>query len=962
MEQRKLVTVLFCDLVGSTELAGVLEPETLRSVVLRYFDMARQEIKAHGGTVEKFIGDAVMAVFGVPVVHEDDARRAATAALDMIASLAELNAELETSVGCRLAVRIGVNTGEVVTTTEEGANQNLIAGEVVNVAARLEQHAGAGEILIGPVTRALLGGSAVVEEVGELSLKGKRDPVTAFRLLGIRPDTQHEAESPFVGRERELALLDAAFARPDGQPVTVSGEAGIGKTRLLREWLSAKEDALIGTGRCHPYCDRASLMPLAHALRRILDAAASFGLLTEELVSEPSYGVLRSGLLLDGAPGHSASSTYAAIAAVLARLAAARPVVLVLDDMHWAEPMLIDGITQIANAQRAHRVLLVCSGRPDHARTLPGRAVNLTPLSEVDATRLAAGLVELQSHGQPTLARVIDRAEGNPLYLEQLVAMLDDGADLEQQLPVTVTAVLAARIDALRPDERMFLDAAAVVGREFDVRTVEALAESGAVAALAELTRRGLVEPVSGQTYRFRSGLLREVTYQGISKRRRAQWHEELAPGSAGHHLEQAYLYRQGLGIRDDHTAALRGKAARALTEAARNAMARADLSWSENLGKRAIAYSTKDDPWWTEAAQGLGETWLAVGRTAEGSELLRDVMATAAATGDNLAYAHARLQVDSHSQTGWWFPAADTAREALPEFEAAGDQLGLARGYVRLAQEQQFLGSHRTAEQLLEQALRHAEAANAAPEHAMALGALGISLWHGPIPAADAVRRCRQLLATREHDVAIVTLNYPLANLLALQGLEDEARACLATADRFATGLGFAEAAVLAPLFAAGVEALAGRLPAAQRLLREAVQLCRAAGDPRLVATASRDLARVLLRQGVCPEPELLGPADASGLPPEQAADHLGAHARTEAAKGNAAMALSLAERAVAESLATDSPITRAITQLDLAIACRAAGHRATARNAAVRAVTWFDGKGHSVGARTATEFMDAL
>lgn len=175
MEQRKLVTVLFCDLVGSTELAGVLEPETLRSVVLRYFDMARQEIKAHGGTVEKFIGDAVMAVFGVPVVHEDDARRAATAALDMIASLAELNADLETSVGCRLAVRIGVNTGEVVTTTEQGANQNLVAGEVVNVAARLEQHAGAGEILIGPVTRALLGGSADVEVAGVLSLKGKRE-------------------------------------------------------------------------------------------------------------------------------------------------------------------------------------------------------------------------------------------------------------------------------------------------------------------------------------------------------------------------------------------------------------------------------------------------------------------------------------------------------------------------------------------------------------------------------------------------------------------------------------------------------------------------------------------------------------------------------------------------------------------------------------------------------------------
>ncbi|WP_415830109.1 ATP-binding protein, partial [Kibdelosporangium persicum] len=956
MEQRKLVTVLFCDLVGSTELAGVLEPETLRSVVMSYFDTARRQIEAHGGTVEKFIGDAVMAVFGVPTVREDDARRGAAAALDMIAALAELNADLESTFDCRLSVRIGVNTGEVVATGTQGATENLVAGEVVNVAARLEQNAGPGEVLIGPVTRALLGGEAEVETVGALALKGKRDPVTTFRLLGIRPDPgwlDMAVGTPFVGRERELDLLRECWARTlDGrsQSVTLSGEAGIGKTRLVQHWLSGLPDdsAMIGSGRCHPYRDQASLTPLAQALRQILDTATHIGVPTGKLRCEPAYRVLRSGLLRDGTPGRSADSTYAAIATLLTEMATVRPVILVLDDVQWAEEVLLDGVARLADMVSETRVLLVLAGRKTGS---PLRTVEVPALPEADMERLAAELVEVQAHVPAVLARVIDRAEGNPLYLEQLLAMLDDGAD-PGKLPVTVTAVLAARIDSLGPAERVVLDAASVVGRQFDTVEIEALAETGVSAGLPGLTRRGLVEPVRGSEYRFRSGLLRDVAYQAISKRRRADWHEALAgrcttAAATGHHLEQAYLHRHGLGLRDDHTGRLREQAACALTVAGRSALARADLSWSADLGRRAIAHSTQDDPWWALAAEGLGETLLAMGMTRDGSELLRDVMALSITSGDQLTYAHAKLQLaalDTQPARPGRIPAADTAREVLPVFEAYTDHLGLARGHIRLAQEQQLIGSHGAAEELLAAALRHAVTADAAPEQAMALGAIGISLWYGPAPAAQAVRRCRELLALhgRNHDVVSVTLNYPLANLLALQGKDREARACLAVADKFANDLGYAEAAMFGPLFAAGVDALAGRLESAEQLLVDAVRSARAAGDPGLIATASCQLARVLLRRGKPPGPELLD--QISGSPSGQDADPLGVLAL---AAGDPAMA----HRAVAAAERTDSPITLATAHLDLAAVSLATGDAATAVTAADRAADWFAAKGHVVG-----------
>ncbi|WP_394619513.1 AAA family ATPase [Lentzea sp. JNUCC 0626] len=928
MEQRKLVTVLFCDLVGSTELSGILEPELLRSIVLRYFDTARERIEGHGGTVEKFIGDAVMAVFGVPVVREDDARRGTAAALDIIAGLDELNVDLEESFGCRLAVRIGVNTGEVVATSAVGANENLVAGEVVNVAARLEQNAGPGEVLIGPVTRALLGSTADVEEVGALALKGKRDPVIAYRVHSVQThaDRTLPSDVPFVGRAAELGVLADRWAevlQGRGQHLTISGEAGIGKTRLIQEWLPA--NAFVGAGRCHPYRDQASLAPLAQAVRGILDAAETQAgphpAAAQVGTDGPALQLLRSGLLRDGAPGHSADATFHAVATVLTDLAATHPVVLVIDDLQWADRTLLEGITQLAESLKAARVMLVCAGRglTDAAVTL-----HVTPLTPDESARLAAELVPVQAHGPTVLDRVIDRAEGNPLYLEQLVAMLDDGADPDT-LPVTVTAVLAARIDALDAPDRVVLDAAAVVGRQFAANKAVTLAESSA--SVGELMRRGLVEPAA-RDYRFHSGLLRDVTYHGISKRRRADWHEQLAAQDAtGHHLEQAYLHRHGLGMRDAHTSGLRCQAAEVLTSAARTALGRADLSWAEDLGSRALSLTRTDDPWWTTAAQVVAETRIATGDPA--TELLQQIIDI----GDAKAAAHARLQLPASPKD-----RAETARQALPTFETENDHLGQARCLIRIAQEQQIQGNHAAAEQLLTNALTHAEAA---PEQAMALGALGISLWHGPAQAAQATRRCRALLAEHDHDVIALTLNYPLANLLALQGEHDQAKTHLQAAERFARELGYAEAAIVGPLFAAGVAALAGRLDEAERLLRETLR--QANGIESITATTRRELARILLRQG---KPAEFTPADNLAAP--EAADQLGIQARITQDP-------ELAEEAVALALTTESPITQATAYLDLA-ATSGDGQ------AAERAEELFRGKGHVVGERIAARLRKAV
>ncbi|MFJ4961306.1 adenylate/guanylate cyclase domain-containing protein [Streptomyces sp. NPDC088729] len=1024
-DQRKPVTVLFCDLVGSTALSGVLDPETLRTVTLRYFDAMSAEIVARGGTPEKFIGDAVMAVFGVPVVREDDARRALAAALGMRRALARLNEELRATLGIELAARMGVNTGQVVAGSQTTARQALVSGETVNIAARLEQNAGPGEILIGPQTLLAAGPTVSAESAGPLRLKGKRDSVVAHRLLALGaddPELLRRFDVPFVGRREEGLALDAALesaVRGTGAGLLrVTGEAGIGKTRLVREWLarrSATGGLSYGAGRCRSYGDQGTLAPLADAVRALPALAPPEAPSQEGPSHGPSHGeeagglavddamaLLSGGLLRDGTPNAPFEDMCAALAVVLERAARLRPVVLVLDDWHAAAPLLVRTVNRLTDGTGCAGLLVVCAGRPDG----PGAGdehrggaarLQLTGLPQEEAVRLAAGLTGPDGGPARVVERLLARAGGNPLYLEQLlVGDREDAAasaapGAQEDLPPTLQALLGARIGGLARGERAVVDLAAVIGREFTAPELVRLEQSvqtsegsgaGPLAGggdgerrrrvdetLAALGRRRLVEagPPGGReedAYRFSSGLVHEVAYASLSKRAKAEahaWAAELpsvlrsGDGAVGGHLERAYRYRAELGLLDDRAGRLRDRAAAALGRAGAQAAARSDLHWAHGLLERAVDLCADD----AAATRRLGEVRVALGRTEEGAALLRRVRDAEAAP---VEAAHARLALAVLGPGGPGPGPAATARAVLPVFEAAGDSTGRARAHLRLAQQLQRSGRHEEAERDQARALEQAVLAGAEPERAAALGAIGISLWRGPVPAAGAVVRCRTLLAAHGpgRPTVRVTLNCPLAVLHALQDRPDEAYDCLAEAERLAGKLGFAEAEVFLPVFRAAVEALLGRSTAALALLDRADAAARRTGATGMRTAVALDAARLELDEGRADRAgaRLAAVGDAPGLSRADAVDLAGLRARL-AAPERPDEAADHAERAVRASLLTDSPLVQATAELDRAHTLAALGSPAEAAACARAAGAHFAGKGHLPGSRRAAGLL---
>ena len=363
-EARKTVTVLFCDVTGSTQLGEQLDPESLRRVMARYFEVAKAVIERHGGAVEKFIGDAVMAVFGVPAVHEDDALRAVRAAAELRDALGDLNTELAESYGTRLELRTGVNTGEVVTGTEE----RLATGDAVNVAARLEQAAEPGEVLLGGETLRLVKHAVEVEPIPPLALKGKAEPVPAFRLLGVIAGVPEAVRQtvPMVGRERQQNLLDDAFANVVGERschlFTILGTAGVGKSRLVSEFLASLDGATMIGGRCLSYGEGISYWPVTSAVKELLGPAP------DEVLAELGFETATARALDPILGRQTLASSPEEIAWAVRKLfeaAAARgPLVVVFDDLHWGEPVFLDLVEHIADFSRDAPILLLCMARP----------------------------------------------------------------------------------------------------------------------------------------------------------------------------------------------------------------------------------------------------------------------------------------------------------------------------------------------------------------------------------------------------------------------------------------------------------------------------------------------------------------------------------------------------------------------------------------------------------------------
>jgi class 3 adenylate cyclase len=566
-DRRKTVTILFADLVDSTELGARLDPEVLRRVLDRYFELVRAAIERHGGVVQKFIGDAAMAVFGIPTVHEDDALRAVRAACELREALAEPSGELTGTHGIPLQVRIGVNTGEVLVRAAD-AGEAFATGAAVNIAARLEQAAIPGEILIAEATYRLVQHAVDSEPVDPVDLGGALGRASVYRVGGVGEATPPLGRAALVGRESELAWLQAAFAGVQAERrsrvVTVLGEAGVGKSRLAREFsVSVGELPLVG--RCVSYGEGATFLPLAQIVRKAVPErprAAILALLEGD--DQASLVAERVTHLTEPADGAaSTGEVFWAVRRFLEALARERPVLVLLEDIHWAEPTLLDLIEYLDSWPAEASLLVVCLARGELLEDRPGWGsknglLALEPLAEEQAGTLveevAAGAVDEDARTQ-----IVRIAAGNPLFLEQLLAFVREaGPSALGAVPPTIEALLAGRLERLDPAERALIERAAVAGRDFSRGGLLALSPpeelAGLDSRLRTLVRRGLVRALRGgdaDTYRFHHVLVRDVAYAGTTKDARAELHERFgtwleqrgraADEIVGYHLEQAH-------------------------------------------------------------------------------------------------------------------------------------------------------------------------------------------------------------------------------------------------------------------------------------------------------------------------------------------------------------------------------------------------------------------------------------
>jgi class 3 adenylate cyclase/tetratricopeptide (TPR) repeat protein len=587
-EERKRVTILFADVAGSTALGEQLDPERLRDVLDSFFAAMRREIEAEGGIVEKFIGDAVVAVFGVPTAHEDDPTRALRAALRMRRGLDRLNRSLEDVHAIRLAMRIGVNTGVVVARAIPGPGEGFVTGDAVNVAARLEQGADSGQILVGERTvRAARDVS--FRELGQLTLKGKHEAVRAYELLDedvAEPRTAQRTDArlyrtPMVGRMAELTMVRSVFDRcaADRRPqlVTVYGDAGVGKTRLVEEFASwsmgLPRPPLLINGRCLSYGEGVTYWPLGEILKAqagILDtdppelAVEKVGkvgdqLITPDVSADPAraraalaytIGLEDPDVSLETSdPRAVRDDLHRAWRSFFSALAGSGPVIVTIEDIHWADPALLDLLEDVADRSEGP-LLFLCPARPELTARRPdwggGRwnhsSLLLEPLSTNDSSELLDLLVEGGALSNDLRAQILERAGGNPFFLEEIVQrLLDEPASVEDlEIPDTVQGVLAARIDLLTPIEKRVLQSASVVGRTFWNGAVGSLLEPGLDPVeldevLRRLEDRGLVHARTGswivgeRQFSFRHILIKEVAYEGLPRRDRARAHARVA-------------------------------------------------------------------------------------------------------------------------------------------------------------------------------------------------------------------------------------------------------------------------------------------------------------------------------------------------------------------------------------------------------------------------------------------------
>jgi class 3 adenylate cyclase/tetratricopeptide (TPR) repeat protein len=615
--ERKLATVLFVDLVGSTQLVASADPEVVRSRLTRFFDQVTHCITSHGGIVQKFAGDAVMAAFGVPFAHEDDPERAVRAALGIVDAVSELGLE----------VRIGIESGEILSDETE---TTFATGLAINAAARLQQAAQPGEIMLGPAVERLTRRMVVTTPLGSQEARGFPDGVEAWRVVSVADDVGRRlvVSVPLVGREGEIELLHNTFARAvrDNRVhlVTVYGAPGVGKSRLAREFVDGVERSTILTGRCLPYGEGVTYWAVAEMVK------VAAGITDDDSVDAANEKLrkccgdeavadllaLASGVL-DAVGGEQSASEIAWAAQTWAtELADLQPLVLVFEDIHLAEEPMLDLIEHLASGVKDVPLLILCLARKDLLDERPtwgggnvrATAVELEALPLEESARLVAALVAGESAELSDEARdaVLGTTEGNPLFIEETVRMLLESDGESDGIPHTVQAMISARIDRLSVTERTVLRRAAVAGRVFWSGAIEEIGDTAVDGGeLRELVERDFLvrEPRSTirgeEAYRFKHVLIRDVAYAGLSKSSRALLHRQMAQWLAdrpvadelveirAYHLDVAAQLAEEL--EGSIPPELATEAAAALEQAGRRALAREANNVARRLFSRAV-------------------------------------------------------------------------------------------------------------------------------------------------------------------------------------------------------------------------------------------------------------------------------------------------------------------------------------------------------------------------------------
>ena len=1015
-EVRKVVTIVFADVTGSTTLGERLDPEALRRVMGRYFDEMSAVVERHGGTVEKFIGDAVMAVFGIPRLHEDDAVRAVRAAAGMREALPELNLQLEREHGVGIEARIGVNSGEVVA-GDPSAGQRLVTGDAVNVAARLEQAASPGDVFLGATTYQLVKDAVEVEPVGALDLKGKGEPVPAYRLVAVLADVAghvRHLDSPMVGRGKELEMLERALERAVTERTshlfTLLGSAGVGKSRLVGEFL----DGLVGMatvlrGRCLSYGEGITFFPLAEVIHQAADilegeppAAARSKL---EALLAGSTDSERIASLVAGlfgwAPPAATEDAFWAVRKVLEHLARERAVVVVFDDIHWAEPTMLDLIEHLADWTRDAAVLLVCLARSELLEIRPGwgggkmnaTSILLEPLPGDEASLLVDNLLGRADIPRAARDRILEAAEGNPLFVEEMLAMLiDDGLlrfeegswrsveDLANvTVPPTIHLLLAARLDRLDAEERAVIERGAVEGKVFHTGAVTTLTPASArpnvrfrLLALArkELIRPDRAEFAGEDAFRFRHLLIRDAAYQAMPKEQRADLHERFAEWLAsaaaeriteyeeilGYHLEQAYRYRTELGTADERTRGLARRAGAHLYRCGVRADERDDFKAARAFFDRSL--ELLDGTELVRAMVLLAEILEEDLSFQEALDAAARAVGLANETGDRRLALRAELvrssaigQVDPTYTLGRARADVEAALEAL---ETVGEEEDRDRALILLARFSFFEGrtveSAAIATRLLERpSLTRRQRQEIAAE-------INTAAYFGTLPLDEAfvaMERADEIVGDSLSGEAMNLRTK--AGLLGMAGHFDEAWVSAErSAQRYAE-LGIPMRHISGIQMIAETERLAGRFEEAERLFRESHEAFDQAGETGFNSTVTGLLALTVCDLGRFDEAEEFAEKSRTLAAEDDFASQAVwrmAKARALAQRGEFDEALTLADEAVAINGRTDYLVWQGDSHEVRGLVLEAASRGDEARAAYAEALIRYERKGNVVAA----------